>query len=109
MSRSFWPEVREIASRPAAAAARTLTPGPSNTIAGNARQYFGSEFLISVPIVLFGRPDKISFPRHLKSFVIPITWRTHRSYLIICIERAAADRDAPGMSSRPGVIANLQP
>ncbi|HWM90682.1 MAG TPA: chemotaxis protein CheX [Thermoanaerobaculia bacterium] len=81
----------------------------ANTIAGNARQYFGSEFLISVPIVLFGRPDKISFPRHLKSFVIPITWRSHRSYLIICLERAAADRDASGLSSRPGAIADLQP
>lgn len=65
----------------------------ANTIAGNARQYFGSEFLISVPIVLFGRPDKISFPRHLKSFVIPITWRTHRSYLIICLERAAGEHE----------------
>src|SRR6185436_20051190 len=63
----------------------------ANTIAGNARRYFGSEFLISVPIVLFGRPDKISFPRHLKSFVIPITWRRHRSYLIICLERPAAE------------------
>ena len=62
----------------------------ANTIAGNARQHFGSEFLISVPLVLFGRPDKISFPRHLKSFVIPITWRSHRSYLIICLERATA-------------------
>lgn len=66
----------------------------ANTIAGNARQYFGSEFLISVPIVLFGRPDKISFPRHLKSFVIPITWRTHRSYLIICLERARGEHEA---------------
>lgn len=61
----------------------------ANTIAGNARQYFGSEFLISVPIVLVGRPDKISFPRHLKTFVIPITWRGHRSFLIICLERSA--------------------
>ena len=71
----------------------------ANTIAGNARQYFGSEFLISVPIVLFGRPDKISFPRHLKSFVIPITWRSHRSYLIICLERATAERDAVALQS----------
>ena len=81
----------------------------ANTIAGNARKHFGSEFLISVPTVLFGRPDKISFPRHLKSFVIPITWRSHRSYLIICLERAAAERDASGPSSRPGAIADLQP
>ena len=67
----------------------------ANTIAGNARQYFGSEFLISVPTVLCGQPDRIPFP-HLKSFVIPITWRSHRSYLIICLERAAAERDASG-------------
>jgi chemotaxis protein CheX len=66
----------------------------ANTIAGNARQYFGSEFLISVPLVLFGQPDRISFPHHLKSFVIPITWRSYRSYLIICLEGATAQRDA---------------
>jgi len=57
----------------------------ANTIAGNARQYFGSEFLISVPTVLCGQPDRIPFP-HLKSFVIPITWRSYRSYLIICLD-----------------------
>jgi chemotaxis protein CheX len=61
----------------------------ANTIAGNARQFFGSEFLISVPVVLWGRPEKISFPRHLKSFVIPILWRGFRSYLLICLERPA--------------------
>ena len=58
----------------------------ANTIAGNARQYFGSEFLISVPTVLCGQPDRISFPRHLKNFVIPITWRSYRSFLIICLD-----------------------
>lgn len=66
----------------------------ANTIAGNARQFFGSEFLISVPIVLSGRPERISFPRHLKSFVIPINWRGYRSYLIICLEPAQAEREA---------------
>lgn len=60
----------------------------ANTIAGNARQYFGKDFLISVPVVLWGRPEKISFPRHLKSFVIPILWRGFRSYLLICLERS---------------------
>ncbi len=67
----------------------------ANTIAGNARQFFGAEFLISVPVVLWGRPEKISFPRHLKTFVIPILWRGFRSYLLICLERlpgSAGDR-----------------
>ncbi len=60
----------------------------ANTIAGNARKFFGSEFLISVPVVVWGRPEKISFPRQLKTFVIPILWRGFRSYLLICLERS---------------------
>ncbi len=59
----------------------------ANTIAGNARRSFGHEFLISVPVVLRGRPDEISFPRHLKAFVVPILWRAMRSYLILCLEK----------------------
>lgn len=58
----------------------------ANTIAGNARRYFGTEFLISVPIVLTGRPASISFPRDLKSVVIPILWSGARSFLIVCLE-----------------------
>lgn len=58
----------------------------ANTIAGNARRYFGGEFLISVPIVLTGRPASISFPRDLKSVVIPILWGGARSFLIVCLE-----------------------
>lgn len=58
----------------------------ANTIAGNARRYFGNEFMISVPTVLRGKPEDISFPRQLKSFVIPIFWRGFRSYLIVCLE-----------------------
>lgn len=61
----------------------------ANTIAGNARRYYGQDFLISVPVVLRGRPEEISFPRRLKSFVVPIEWRGFRSFLIICLEKAA--------------------
>lgn len=61
----------------------------ANTIAGNARRFFGSDFMISVPIVLRGQPDGISMPRHLKSFVIPILWRSFRSYLLVCVQRSA--------------------
>lgn len=60
----------------------------ANTIAGNARRFFGHEFLISVPVVLRGRPEEISFPRHLKSFVIPVVWKGHPCFLIICLERS---------------------
>lgn len=60
----------------------------ANTIAGNARRHFGSDFMISVPVVLRGRPEDIRFPRELKSVVIPITWGGHRCYLIVCLDRS---------------------
>ncbi len=59
----------------------------ANTIAGNARRYFGSEFLISVPIVLRGQLDEITLPRHMKTVVIPIQWRTYRSYLMVSLHK----------------------
>lgn len=57
----------------------------ANTISGNARREFGGDFLISVPMVLHGKPDAISFPRNTKTFVIPFVWRSFRSYLIIAL------------------------
>lgn len=67
----------------------------ANTIAGNARRYFGGEFLISIPVVVWGRPEKISFPRQMKSFVVPILWRGFRSYLLICLERSTVSGAPP--------------
>ncbi len=59
----------------------------ANTIAGNARKFFGSEFLISVPIVLRGQLDEITLPRHMKTVVIPIQWRNFRSYLLVSLHK----------------------
>ena len=59
----------------------------ANTIAGNARKFFGSEFLISVPIVLRGQLDEITLPRHMKTVVIPIQWRTWRCYLLVSLHK----------------------
>ncbi len=59
----------------------------ANTIAGNARKFFGSEFLISVPIVLRGQLDEITLPRHMKTVVIPIQWRRWRCYLLVSIHK----------------------
>ena len=31
----------------------------ANTLAGNARVHFGSEFMISVPVIVQGRPSQV--------------------------------------------------
>ena len=44
----------------------------ANTISGNARREFGKDFMISVPVVVVGEPERIVTPERLRSFVIPI-------------------------------------
>ena len=41
----------------------------TNTIAGNARKSFGADFLISVPVLVRGRPQDILMRLHLKQKV----------------------------------------
>jgi chemotaxis protein CheX len=59
----------------------------ANTISGNAREYLGPGFMISVPVVFRGRADDVRFPHDAPAFVIPITWNGHRSSLILCLKR----------------------
>ena len=59
----------------------------ANTISGNSREHLGPSFLISVPVVFCGRPDDVRFPHEAPCFVLPITWKGHRSLLILCLKR----------------------
>ena len=58
----------------------------ANTIAGNARKHFGIEFMISVPIVIEGKPENLKLPKTARSFVIPVSWRHHESALVVCLD-----------------------
>ncbi|MBN8216150.1 MAG: chemotaxis protein CheX [Spirochaetes bacterium] len=58
----------------------------ANTIAGNAREAFGSAFMISVPVVLHGAPSDITIKLKPPVFVVPIQWRAWRSFLLIGLE-----------------------
>ena len=58
----------------------------ANMIAGNARRDFGSDFMISVPIVVKGAPEDILLRLRPPVFIIPVTWRTHYAYLAVGIE-----------------------
>lgn len=58
----------------------------ANVISGSARKEFGQEFLISVPIVVVGRLDRVVVPAELRSFVVPITWKSYDASLVISLE-----------------------
>ncbi len=62
----------------------------SNTIAGNARRQLGAGFMISVPILLRGRPDELQFPRGVDCFVVPIEWGGQRARLVFAIRQEEA-------------------
>ena len=87
---------------------RDLVGEVANTMSGSARQHFGSNFLVSVPIVL-SRGQNFRLPDYLLSHVIPITWRGFRANLIVCLGHGSAVygalRDIPaeevlGMAAR---------
>ncbi|MGH1440364.1 MAG: chemotaxis protein CheX [Cellvibrionaceae bacterium] len=58
----------------------------ANTISGNARSEFGKEFMISVPLVIEGAPSNIHLPKHLRSHVIPVYWKSYNAVIVICFE-----------------------
>lgn len=64
---------------------RDLVCEVANTISGNARRAFGSNFVISVPFVLDDGSEP-EIPRESKSFVIPIVWSSHKAFLIIALQ-----------------------
>ena len=57
----------------------------ANTLSGNARKHFGSEFIISVPIAVKGKIENVRPPSDLLPYIIPITWNAYRSSLVICV------------------------
>jgi len=58
----------------------------TNTIAGNVRKSFGTDFLISVPMLIKGKPDDILMRLKPPVFVIPLNWRRERAFLVVGLE-----------------------
>lgn len=59
----------------------------ANTIAGNARSEYGEEFMISVPIVITGKPDDIYLPKEARSYVIPIKYKNYNAAIVVCLTK----------------------
>ena len=58
----------------------------ANTVSGNLRKSFGSDFQISVPIVVEGPAKDIKMPKDIDTYVLPINWREYESFLVVCLE-----------------------
>ena len=65
---------------------KDLTGEIANTISGNVREAYGSSFMISVPVVIEGKAKDIKLPENVQAFIIPITWKDFKSYLVVCLE-----------------------
>lgn len=61
----------------------------SNVIAGNVRETFGEEFMISVPVVFKGKPEAIKLPDDVPVLVIPIKWKSYEACMVIGLEAVA--------------------
>lgn len=57
----------------------------ANTIAGNAREVFGSKFRLSPPVALRAPIRDIALAKGLQSYCIPIEWRLRKAYLIVSL------------------------
>ncbi|SMD38346.1 chemotaxis protein CheX [Reichenbachiella faecimaris] len=55
----------------------------SNVVSGNVRETYGKNFMISVPIVFKGAPEKLKFPKGVPIYVIPIKWKSHEAFIVI--------------------------
>lgn len=58
----------------------------ANTISGNVRKVFGSDFMISVPAIIRGKPKDLLLPKDVPVFVIPIKWRAYKANIVIGLE-----------------------
>lgn len=58
----------------------------ANTVSGNARRTFGSDFMISVPLSINGTPDKMHLPASTRSYVIPIYWKAYSAVVVVCVQ-----------------------
>lgn len=58
----------------------------ANTISGNARSYFGPNFMISVPVVVAGNATAIQVPRSVKAYILPLRWHKLEAVLVVSLQ-----------------------
>ncbi len=57
----------------------------ANTISGNVRESFGTQFIISVPTIEEGNNAMMTNPDIEKAFSVPFRWKTYTGHLVVCL------------------------
>lgn len=57
-----------------------------NVVAGNVREQYGHEFMITIPIVFKGMPEALKFPSGVPIYVIPMEWNGFEAYMVVAIK-----------------------
>lgn len=58
----------------------------ANTISGNARRSFGPGFMISVPMIVQGQPERIGSSKDTYGYVIPSRWNTFPFQMVVSLK-----------------------
>ncbi|MFH1981697.1 MAG: chemotaxis protein CheX [Pseudomonadota bacterium] len=60
----------------------------ANTISGNARRQYGPGFMISVPLIVQGKPVRMGLPRDrdMDGYVIPFRWKSFPFQLVVSLK-----------------------
>lgn len=58
----------------------------ANTISGNARRSFGPGFMISVPLIVTGQPERIGAEKDSKGYAVPARWNTFPFQLVVSLQ-----------------------
>ena len=58
----------------------------ANTIAGNSREFFGSRFDLSTPVVATGNISDLFHQKGLKTYCVPIMWENQTAKLLLAVE-----------------------
>lgn len=62
----------------------------ANTVAGNARKFYGAEMEISVPVTLAAFPDTWKRTTRSRPFVIRLYWKRYGAVLVVDLARREA-------------------
>lgn len=59
----------------------------ANTIAGNARRYFGERMEIAVPVTIAGHADTIRPRCRTRPYIVTVEWKGYTAQLVVDIDR----------------------
>lgn len=59
----------------------------TNIISGNARNYLGNQFLISVPVVVTAPKTQMHINNGSKGIIFPVKWNDSSCHIVLCLEK----------------------